>query len=60
MFIVIKKINKSTSKKELGAIQLTDVDADYKDVDRVFDQLEHFETIGIKQNVSYGEVKTGK
>ena len=59
LFIVIKEVNKS-SKQELSAIQLTDLDADYKDIDRVYDQPEQSETIGMKQNIAYGEVKTGK
>ena len=45
MFIVIKEINNRSSKQELSAIQLTDIDADYKDVDRVYDQPGHSETI---------------
>ena len=60
MFIVIKNIKKSSSKSDLSALQLTDVDAHYKDVDRVYDQPEHSEKIGMKQNIAYGEVTTGK
>ena len=60
MFIVIKEVNKLSPKQELSAIQLTDFNPDYKDVDRVYDQPEHSETIGMKQNIAYGEVKTGK
>ena len=59
MFIVIKKVNKSSSKQDLSAVQLTDFDADYKDVDRVYDQPGHSETIDTKQNIAYEEVKTG-
>ena len=59
MLLVIKEVNQS-SQRDLSALQLTDLDADYKDVDRVYDQPEHSETIGMKQNIAYGEVKTGK
>ena len=60
VYIVIKEVNKSSSKQDLSALQLTDLDADYKDVDRVYDQPEHSEAIGMKQNIAYGEVTTGK
>ena len=46
MFIVIKKVDKSSSKQYLSALQPTDFNADYKDVERVYNQLEHTETIG--------------
>ena len=60
MFIVIKGVNKSPLKRDLSALQLTDIDGDCKDVDRVYDQPEHSKTIGMKQNIAYGQVKTGK
>ena len=46
VFIVIKKVNKSSSKQDFSALQPTDFNADYKDVERVYDQPEHPETIG--------------
>ena len=61
MFIVIKEVNNSPLKRDLGALQLTNVNADYKDVDRVYDQPVHAEIIGLKQNEAYdGEVKKEK
>ena len=55
MFLVNKEVSKS--QKDL---QLADLNADLKDLDRVYDQPEHSEAIGMKQNIAYGEMKTGK
>ena len=56
----MKEINNQSSKRDINVLQLTDLDADYKDVDRVYDQPGHSETIGMEQNIAYGEVKAEK